>query len=271
MTTATPYQASTEALENRAKEILHTVPWVQPHGFLIACEQSSGRVTFASRNVHTFLDVPGSGILGSCAYDLFAQDANDVVSAFRQLSFTSPDLLSLSFKAPRMKEVAFEIVAHRTGSTVIIEVTPQQGAEEDFNELTQLESVMAGIGTLHQNKSLAEFLQSCATQLQDITGYQRVIIYRFLPDWSGEVIAEATEPCVGARFLSLRFPASDIPVQARALYRTNLLRVIGDVRAAPVSLDALDPGAVLDQSHSILRSPSTMHLGYLQNMGYVPP
>src|SRR4028119_1878228 len=66
-------------------------------------------------------------------------------------------------------------------------------------------------------------------------GYDRVMLYRFLPDESGSVVAE-TVASGFARFLGLRYPASDIPKQARALYLTNWLRIVTDIDGAPSPL-----------------------------------
>jgi diguanylate cyclase (GGDEF)-like protein len=105
--------------------------------------------------------------------------------------------------------------------------------------------------------------------VQEVSDFDRVMIYRFLADGSGEVVAEHTTGEYQQRYLGLRFPASDIPSQARALYLVNKLRVLADVEAP---MDALVPpllpdGEVLDQSHCTLRGLSEVHLTYLRNMG----
>lgn len=96
-------------------------------------------------------------------------------------------------------------------------------------------------------------------------GFDRVMLYRFHPDFSGEVIAEYRAKEMES-FLNLRFPASDIPSQARALYVRQPLRFVHDARYEPVPLQSLleEP---LDMSGAILRSVSPMHCRYLANMG----
>jgi light-regulated signal transduction histidine kinase (bacteriophytochrome) len=94
------------------------------------------------------------------------------------------------------------------------------------------------------------------------------MVYRFADDGTGEVVAESAVSDLPP-FLGLRYPASDIPVQARALYRRNYLRIISDANAEPVPiLPATVPeGGELDLSMSGLRSVSPIHLEYLRNMG----
>lgn len=104
--------------------------------------------------------------------------------------------------------------------------------------------------------------------VQSLTGFDRVMIYRFHADDSGEVIAERVR--VGVEpFLGLRYPAEDIPRQARALLIRNPVRLLADVDGPP-SLVIPQLGAMhdpLDLSMSTLRAHSAMHIEYLQNMG----
>ncbi|MFX6209323.1 histidine kinase, partial [Acinetobacter baumannii] len=96
------------------------------------------------------------------------------------------------------------------------------------------------------------------------TGFDRVMVYRFDADGAGEVIAESAVHGIGS-FLGQRYPASDIPQQARRLYERSWLRCIADVNAPPVPVvPALDPtGQPLDLSLSLLRSVSLIHVEYL--------
>jgi light-regulated signal transduction histidine kinase (bacteriophytochrome) len=94
------------------------------------------------------------------------------------------------------------------------------------------------------------------------------MVYRFSADGSGEVVAEACRSGIGS-FMGLHYPASDIPQQARILYKRNLLRTITDVNAAPVNITPQldEAGKPLDLSLSMLRSVSPIHIEYLKNMG----
>ena len=121
---------------------------------------------------------------------------------------------------------------------------------------------------LNRIKGRSSLVQEAARLVQALTGFDRVMIYRFHPDGSGEVIAERVRSGVES-FLGLRYPASDIPQQARALLVRNPVRVLIDVGAAPspLVLSADEPDTPLDLSMSVLRAHSMMHVEYLQNMG----
>ncbi|WP_343060517.1 HWE histidine kinase domain-containing protein [Sphingomonas rhizophila] len=124
------------------------------------------------------------------------------------------------------------------------------------------------IGRLDQATDLAAFFNEGARQVRALTGFDRVMVYRFEPDGSGEVVAEHVKSGIGS-FLGLHYPHTDIPVQARALYKRALLRVITDIDAKPVPIvPPLDEHKKpIDLSLSVLRSVSPIHIEYLRNMG----
>jgi two-component system, chemotaxis family, sensor kinase Cph1 len=117
--------------------------------------------------------------------------------------------------------------------------------------------------------SLEQLLQVATDAIRTLTGFDRVMAYRFLPDGSGSVSAESKRAQL-APYLHLRYPAGDIPAQARRLYVLNPIRHIADVEDAPVAIEsaiAQTSGKPLDLTHSILRSVSPIHIEYLKNMG----
>jgi len=129
--------------------------------------------------------------------------------------------------------------------------------------------VRSFVGRLHQAASLDELLQQTVLQLKRITGFGRVKAYRFDAEGNGQVLAEAVDPGYPS-YLGLCFPASDIPPQARELYRINRIRVIEDANYQPSALlPAANPrtGKPLDLSFAALRSVSPVHLQYMRNMG----
>ncbi len=108
--------------------------------------------------------------------------------------------------------------------------------------------------------------QALAEEVQALTGFDRVMVYRFDPEWSGEVVAEQRAPHL-VPFLGLHYPATDIPSQARQLYRENAVRTLASVTTPTVPLYSGAAAAPLDLSHAITRAFSPYHLEYLSNMG----
>ncbi len=160
----------------------------------------------------------------------------------------------------------FEAVAHRSQNSVILEFESLVPARISFQTLYPV--VRSFIDRMKSLQTVEALSALAAEEVRKITGFDRVMVYRFDPEWNGNVIAESLEPGASS-FLNLRFPASDIPVQARALYVLNRFRMIGDVSYQPIPVQPTlhpDTQQPLDLSYSALRSVSPIHLEYLKNM-----
>ena len=187
-------------------------------------------------------------------------------SIFRSRLVTDVFLKRITRAHLQNEGALFDIAVHMVGVTVIIECEPSE-PQDDTNTLTLVRLM---IGRLQQTENFVQFTQEAARQVRSLIGLDRVIMYRFHADGSGEVVAESLH--VGAdSFLGLRDPVGDIPVQARALYERNWLRIIPEVLAARVRLrPQIDSeGDPLDLSMSVLRTVSPIHVEYLRNMGVV--
>ena len=158
------------------------------------------------------------------------------------------------------------IAAHRVQGAAIVEVEPAVRSASAAKTLAIIRSITESVS------GASDLLDACglaAKEVRRITGYDRVLIYKFLEDGSGTVLAEERADHLPP-FLNHRFPASDIPKQARDLYRRNVIRVIPDVDYTPAPLTPLlcpTTSQPLDMSHCILRSVSPVHIRYLKNMG----
>jgi light-regulated signal transduction histidine kinase (bacteriophytochrome) len=121
---------------------------------------------------------------------------------------------------------------------------------------------------LQQTGDQRTLYRVAAREMRALTGFDRVMVYRFEHDGSGEVVAESARTGLES-YLGLHYPASDVPQQARILYQRNWLRIIPDVDATPSIIEPpVDrAGQTLDLSMSVLRSVSPIHIEYLQNMG----
>ncbi|MBA2934221.1 GAF domain-containing protein [Sphingomonas sp. CGMCC 1.13654] len=162
----------------------------------------------------------------------------------------------------RTEAGAFHLVAHRSGEDVIVELERATGDEPGSFDAVYPD-VRAFLDAVQRTSGIQALADLAAREVRRITGLDRALIYRFDEEWNGEVIAEDN----GGRlpvYLDLRWPASDIPAQARELYRLNRLRLIADANyePAPITPD----GAAVDLTYSVLRSVSPVHLEYMRNM-----
>lgn len=163
----------------------------------------------------------------------------------------------------------FECVAHHSGEVFIVELEPYETPAEP-TVLDAFARVRAPIERMEAAPDISTLAADAAEAVRLISGFDRALVYRFDEDWHGDVIAESTSGVVPIAYLGLRFPASDIPEQARRLYLTNPIRLIADAGYRPVPLvPQYDPttGRPIDLSLAVLRSVSPVHLEYLRNIG----
>jgi light-regulated signal transduction histidine kinase (bacteriophytochrome) len=249
-------------LTNCDREPIHILGAIQPIGFLIALT-ADWIVARGSANLPEFLGFYPEQIVGHpLAEFLPAPIIHDLRN--RTAMLRGPDSVERLFDTELVPGAgSFDVAVHMSGGQIVIEGQRSTGEVGDVTGM-----VRSMIVRLDQCGDMLSFYREGARQVRALTGYDRVMVYRFAADGSGEVVAEACKPGIG-RFQGLHYPASDIPAQARVLYTRNLLRVIADINATPVPIvPQLDEmGEPLDLSLSLLRSVSPIHIEYLRNMG----
>lgn len=249
-------------LTNCDREPIHELGAIQPFGFLLALS-SDWLIKRASANLEHYLGLAAEEALGTRAIDLLGETA---VHALRNrlTLLRGPDAVERLFGLPLANGRRADFAIHMTGDTVVIEGEPS-GADPETDAASAIRAMMS---RLDDTGDGAAFYREGARQVRALTGFDRVMVYRFDPDGSGVVVAEAARGGLGS-FLDLRYPASDIPQQARRLYLRTPFRIIADVDADPVPIvPRLDErGQPIDLSLSVLRSVSPIHIEYLRNMG----
>ncbi len=154
---------------------------------------------------------------------------------------------------------------HRSGGALIVEL---ERASSDAHTAFD-PRLRASVRRFQGAERLEALCQIAAEEVQNLSGFDRVMVYRFDADYNGAVVAEAKREHLEP-FLGLHYPASDIPPQARRLYTENWLRLIADVGYAPVPLvPELDPTTDAPARHEPRRprSVSPIHIQYLKNIG----
>lgn len=252
-----------EALQDCAAEQVHTPGTVQPFGCLVCVEAETSRITYVSANSRDFLGQDVTELLGKNFQDMFGSEVSHALNN----AFASNHLASKSMGLGVFDFAGKGLVvsASASGNTFVVQFEAQQDPElGGGNALTALSFLMQEIQSCEDQASL---LSLTTELLRHLTGYDRVMVYRFDPSFNGEVIAEARNR-VMEPFLGLHFPNADIPPQARAMMKKIPLRIIEDVDQSPVPLLAMgDDLPVLDISLAECRGVSPVHMQYLRNMG----
>lgn len=259
---AAPVQPTT--LENCDREPIHIPGSIQSHGVLVAVD-ASGVVRHASSNAQAQLGhalLPGD-VLRSSA--LVAQHPQ--IGALLDEGLAA---LGAAADLPMPTELeiegrSFDVVLHQSHELLVIEFEARQASSDALTGFA-MQAHRAMEKLRRPRAAINDLLQLATQELRALTGFDRVMAYRFRPDSSGDVVAESRADFLDP-YLGRRYPASDIPAQARALYVANTLRLIADVQAAPVPLAQAAGSKPLDLSAAILRSVSPIHIEYLSNMG----
>jgi two-component system, chemotaxis family, sensor kinase Cph1 len=252
-------------LTNCESEPIHIPGSIQPYGFLLAIKIVDYSIAFASKNCEIYFKLPLNEIIGK-SLNIFL-DSGEINAFIAQYKVDGSDMerpfvFSLHGKL-------YNTSAHKSGETVVLEMEP---FTEEHNYLPEL-YIQTKRFAYHTERSdnLKKLCRDIAEETKLITGYDRVMIYRFDKNYNGEVFAESKQEDLEP-FLGLYYPHTDIPAQARELYVRNPIRMIADVGYEPVPLFGLEEqegksASTLDLSLSFLRSVSPIHVQYMKNMG----
>jgi light-regulated signal transduction histidine kinase (bacteriophytochrome) len=248
-------------LSNCEREQIHLAGSIQPHGALLVCREPDLLVVQASANAATFLGLPASPVgrslaaLGGTLLDILAPLLADPLAEIPAASRACIGSGSGAW---------FDVVIHRTAAAgLIVEL------ERASPPLDLADPIEQALRRVLNASSLTTLCDDAAAIFRALTGFDRVMIYRFDEEGHGQVLSEARRPELEA-FLGNRYPSTDIPHIARRLYERNRVRVLADVTFTPVALEpVLSPlsGAELDMSLCTLRASSPIHVQYLKNMG----
>lgn len=250
----------TANLSNCEREQIHLAASIQPHGVLLVVRESDGIVVQASQNAREFLAISGEphGLhLRQLGGDLWERARPYIADRLHSI----PRAVGCHLADATTPLNA--LLHHSPDGGFIVELE-HAGPKIDFT--ARIESALQSILGATTLQSLCD---ESATIFKELTGYDRVMVYRFDDEGHGEVLSETKKPELEA-FLGNRYPASDIPQIARRLYELNRVRVLGDINYTPVPLTPRQSpltGADLDMSLCFLRSVSPIHVQYLKNMG----
>ncbi|MWV28243.1 HWE histidine kinase domain-containing protein [Aurantiacibacter rhizosphaerae] len=252
-------------LTNCDREEIHLLGHVQTFGCLLAFS-SDWLIVHASCNTDEILGVKAEEIIGTSALDVITESAlHDIRGAVQTLNAMDATAHLFDVRVRANDDRRFNIALHRTGRNTIVEIEPALSQEKQKDSMSQVRNI---IDRLNGVDDVDKLCKIAARFVGLLTGFDRVMVYRFAPDLSGQVIAEAANPGIDS-FMGLRYPASDIPSQARELYRRSLIRIISDVndKVSPIIPEANSENEKVDLSLSTLRAVSPIHLEYLRNMG----
>jgi len=236
---------------------------IQPHGLLLVIDQSNDLILQAAGDAVQLLGYRGE-VRGETTQEVLGTSLVHLLQLAETVLVREPTYLG--FLRPGNGEKGLVITGHQAHGTTIVELEP---AGTPGSAARTLASIRSMTERLSDEPELKNAYYLAAREVRRLTGFDRVMVYQFLSDGSGAVVAEEKEAHL-TPFLNHRYPASDIPKQARELYRRNALRIIPNVDYTPAPIMPVRSPLTdepLDMSRCILRSVSPVHIRYLKNMG----
>ena len=247
-------------LSSCAEEPIRIPEMIQPFGALLVFDPNRRLMRF-SLNAEQLLNPRSPLNPGLLLTDIF--DANSAIAVDSFISqLNTPGAKQAFFAQLMIREQQYGACFYRSGQFDVVELVPTL-AGRSFQE--RFSGLQDEIQRLMHLAEMDVQLNHVAKVIKEAIGFDRVMVYRFDTDYNGVVCAEAKQPEQEA-FLGLHYPASDIPPQARELYKENLVRFIADVEYTGSGFSEWEHGA-LDMSQSVLRSISPLHIQYMKNMG----
>nr|WP_242038205.1 ATP-binding protein [Chroococcidiopsis sp. [FACHB-1243]] len=251
------------------EEPVQLINQIQSHGVIIVLEEPNLKILQVSTNAFS--------VFGISSEELVLQNLEDLLDSYQieriklGLAEENFDLLNPIKIWLRVKGddyVVFDGIFHRNRDRLLILELEPALTQENIPFLSFYHLARASINRLATTTKLQDFGQVIVQEIRKVTGFDRVMLYKFDNDGHGIVIAEEKLDDMEA-YLGLHFPESDIPKPARKLFCSNWIRIIPNAHAKPVELFPLiNPTNLrpLDLTHSTLRSASSCHLKYLHNM-----
>jgi two-component system, chemotaxis family, sensor kinase Cph1 len=255
-------------LTNCEQEPIHILGNIQAHGYLLVLSPDTYEVVHASSNLPDLVGRPVADVLGQSLDTLLANTDLPASTLVELLNVgqRSASWENLGPQQIRLNERTWNLIIHQHDGLLLLEWEPASATTQvPINQRLIAEALTE----VQASRQLVDLLQNTARRVKTIIGFDRVMVYRFAADWHGQVIAEEKEPHLEP-FLGLHYPASDIPKQARELYKANLVRLIADAgspTAAILSKPDWPADHPVDLTYSTLRAVSPVHIEYLKNMG----
>jgi chemotaxis family two-component system sensor kinase Cph1 len=249
-------------------EPIHILGKIQSHGFLIAVNNGTNHISYISENFKTWVENSVEHYI-NLPFEILEEEV-DFKIASNGLTISQMITIGNTGKYPEInnplqidiRQVPYYLIVNLSGEDTILEFEPiTSDAQIDIQQ-----TIGKSMSAILSGKSLDSMFQRTALEIKKIINYDRVMVYQFNEEGHGKIIAEAKEDNLDP-FLGLHYPASDIPRQARELYKHNLTRIIADVNSIDSSLIGSSSSQALNLTNAGLRAVSPIHIQYMRNMG----
>lgn len=248
---------------------IHLSSQIQPHGVLLVLSEPDLQLLQVSNNTLYIFGLTPENMLKKKLEDLLdPYQMERIMAGLAQSNLDYINPTKIWVRKQGDEYTVFDAVFHRNSEGfLILELEPAIN-QESIPFLSFYHLARASINRLENTKTLREFCQIIVQEVRQVTGFDRVMLYKFDDDGHGSVIAEEKIDSLES-YLGLHYPESDIPKPARKLFISNSIRSIPDAHAETVQIYPVNnplSDRPIDLTNSILRSASRCHVEYLHNM-----
>ena len=257
-------EASWSDLSSCESEPIDYIGALQSHAVGVIVSSQSRQIIAISDNAASLIGDQYKALISQPVFDLFTPEDRE--------NFTFSQITRYKQIATLQNGLAVSITPRAVGSNTCLVLQPSISPFEisaTLDKLLKIEEASALFLQGQNHDTLHNYVAEIVEILRNLTGFDRVMAYKFDADWCGQVIAEARAKHIKSSFLGLNFPSTDIPATARRLFQINRVRIIRDINAAPsgfICKDDHDP-TDFDLSAVPERAVSPIHVEYLNNMG----
>lgn len=250
-----------DVLPRCATDPIHLIGSIQPHGALFAIDTETSLCCIAS-NTENFTGIPAEEMLGTSLFDHFSPSSRHALLAIMDAAQKNHSVMLPTIVETIHEHQRVDVTCYPSDDLLIFEI--EHAAEMSIDMLTYVEHAARRLETYTDVQGL---LSELVHSVRELVGFDRVMVYQFHNDEHGEVVAEVRNENQIA-YLGHHFPATDIPLQARRLYRNLVCRSIvdRDAMARPLVATPDRAGTQLDLSRSTIRAVPSIHLKYMKNM-----
>lgn len=239
-------------------EQVHYCGMIESYGALLAINIKTFKISYVSNNISEFLKTTSSKALGKSLEDIFPK----AITAVKQLLSSTKDAPYL-YKSLKHKKERFYLKVCHANENIIIELE-KNIKDEVCKEKLSKKADINSFGLPLNEIQFKVFCQNYVERIKDIIAYDRVMIYKFNADNTGEVISQSNKPNL-ASYLNKTFTAKHITPIVKRLYMLNSLRHIADVNSDPYHIITHEKES-LDLTYSDVRSASQKHVNYLKSI-----
>ncbi|MGV3504069.1 MAG: GAF domain-containing protein [Adhaeribacter sp.] len=247
---------------------LHLVNLIQPHGLLLVLEKKEYRIIQLSQNAQAWFNLPAEDLLDQPLSDFISHESfADIQAKAGNQSHQVQVPFSFTFTA-NGRSLPVSALVHPKEEHLLIEMEQQPSGLPPNSFIALYQQVKYLTSLMKQAPDKESLAQLMAREFRTLSGFDRVLVYQFDPSWNGIVIGQDKVADM-EDYLHLRFPASDVPRQARELYFRNPFRLIPNRDYEPVGMvPVINPHTqrFTDLADCSLRSVAKVHLEYMANM-----